>query len=88
MFTVLFVWVLGSHDGASPKHHLVLSQGACFVWEDVFNLPQVLCDVQSLTLYAAVSLLIVQINIISDEENLANLDQLDGYVERDGNQDL
>lgn len=26
-FTIFFVWVLGAHDGASAKHHLVLSEG-------------------------------------------------------------
>lgn len=73
-FTILFVWVLIAHDGASPKHHLVLSKGASLVWEDVFNLTQVLCDIQGLALHAAVGLLIIQIYVISDEEDLANLD--------------
>lgn len=82
------MWVLGAHDGASTKHHLVLCEGAGLVWEDVFNLPQVLRDVQGLTLHSAVCILVVQINVISDEEDLTNLYQLDGHVEGDGNQDL
>lgn len=82
------MWVLIAHDGTSPKHHLVLSKGASLVGEDVFNLTQVLCDLQGLTLQAAVGLLIIQIDIISDEEDLTNLDQLNGNVEGDGNQDL
>lgn len=86
--TILLVWVLGAHDGASAKHHLVLSEGASLVWEDVFDLSQVLCDVQGLTLDATVCLLIVQINVIRDEEDLTNLHQLNGHVEGDGNQDL
>ncbi len=87
-FTILFVRVLGAHDGASAKHHLVLSEGASLVWEDVFNLSQVLGDVQGLALHAAVRLLIVQIDVIGDEEDLTNLHQLNGHVEGDGDQDL
>lgn len=87
-FTVLFVWVLCARDGAPAKHHLVLSEGAGLVREDVFNLAQILCDVQSLTLHTAVCLLIVQINVIGDEEDLADLHQLNGHIEGDRNQDL
>lgn len=79
------MWVLGAHDGASAEHHLVLCEGASLVREHVFNLPQVLGDVEGLTLHTAVCLLVVQINVISDEEDLTNLHQLDGYVEGDGN---
>lgn len=86
--TVLFVWVLCAHDGASAEHHLVLRQSASLVWEDVFDLPQVLRDVQGLALDAAVGLFIVQIHVISDEEDLADLHQLNGDVEGNGNQDL
>lgn len=86
--TILFVWVLCAHDGASAKHHLVLCQSTSLVWEDVFDLPQVLRDVQGLALDAAVGLFIVQIHVISDEEDLADLHQLNGDVEGDGNQDL
>lgn len=86
--TILLVWVLGAHDGASAKHHLVLSEGARLIWEDVLDLSQVLCDVQGLTLDAAVRLLIIQVNIVHDEKDLTNLHQLNGNVEGDGNQDL
>lgn len=86
--TVLLVRVLSAHDGASAKHHLVLRQSASFVREDVFNLPQVLRDVQGLALDTAVGLFVVQIQVISDKEYLADLHQLNGDVEGDGNQDL
>lgn len=82
------MWVLSAHDGASAKHHLVLGEGASLVREDVFDLSQVLGDVQGLTLHAAVCLLIVQIGVISDEEDLTDLHQLNGHIEGDGNQDL
>ncbi len=29
--TIFFVWILSAHDGASAKHHLVLSEGASLV---------------------------------------------------------
>lgn len=80
--------VLGAHDGASAKHHLVLCQSPGLVREDVLDLPQVLRDVQGLALDAAVGLLVVQIHVIRDEEDLADLHQLNGDVEGDGNQDL
>lgn len=82
------MWVLGAHDGASAEHHLVLRQSAGLVREDVLDLAQVLRDVQGLALDAAVGLFVVQIDIVRDEEELADLHQLDGDVERDGNQDL
>lgn len=80
--------VLSAHDGAPAEHHLVLRQSASFVREDVLDLPQVLRDVEGLTLDAAVALFIVQVHVISDEENLADLHHLNGDVEGDGNQDL
>lgn len=82
------MWVLSAHDGASAEHHLVLRQSASFVREDVLDLPQVLRDVEGLTLDAAVALFVVQVHVISDEEDLADLHHLNGDVEGDGNQDL
>lgn len=52
------------------------------------DLSQVLCDVQGLALDAGVRLLIVQIDVVGDEEDLANLHQLNGQVEGDGDQNL
>lgn len=80
--------VLRAHDGATSKNHLVLGERACLVGEDVLNLSQVLCNVQSFTLYSAVCLLIIKVYVIRDEENLANLHQLNGNIEGDWDQDL
>lgn len=79
---------LCAHDGASAEHHLVLREGARLVGEDVVDLPEVLCDVQSSTLHAAVCLLVIQVSVINDKEDLTNLHQLNGQVEGDGYQDL
>lgn len=82
------MWVLDAHDGTSAKHHLVFSEGACLVREDVLNLSQVLRDVECFTLHATVCPLIIQVNVISDEEDLADLHQLDGHIQGDRNQHL
>lgn len=82
------MWVLSTHDGASAKHHLVLGEGARLVREYVFNLSQVLCDVERLTLDLTVCFLIIEVYVIGDEEDLTDLDQFNGHIEGDGNQDL
>lgn len=87
-FTVLLVRVLRAHDGAPAEHHLVLGESARLVGEDVLDLPQVLGDVQRLALDVRVRLLVVEVRIVGDEEDLADLHQLDGQVERDGDHDL
>lgn len=73
--------VFSSHYSAAAEHHFVLSQSPGLVWEDVLDLPQVLCDIKSTTLDPRVLLLIIQVQVLSDEEHLANLHQLDGQVE-------
>lgn len=87
-FTVLLVRVLRAHDGAPAEHHLVLGESAGLVGEDVLDLPQVLGDVERLALDVRVRLLVVEVRIVGDEEDLADLHQLDGQVERDGDHDL
>lgn len=80
--------VLCTHDTASPEYHLVLGKSACLVRKDILDLPEVLCDIERSALHAPVCLLIIQVDIISDEEDLPHFDQLDAHIERDGNQHL
>lgn len=79
--TVILMREFSSHYGAAPEHHFILSQRPCLVREDILDLPQVLCDIKSATLDPRVLLLIIQVQVLSDEEHLANLYQLDGQVE-------
>lgn len=77
-----------ARHSAPSENHLILSQRAGFVREDILDLPQVLRDVQSPALQLGVGLLVVQLQVLVDEVHLAHLDDLDGDVERNGDQDL
>lgn len=87
-FTILLVRVLRAHDGAPAEHHLVLGESARLVGEDVLDLAQILGDVQRFALDAGVRILVVQVGVVGDEEDLTDLHQFDGQVERDGDHDL
>lgn len=86
--TVSVVRVLDSGHGAAPEHHLVLGERSRLIGEDVLHLAEVLGDVQSSALQVRVRLLVVQVQVLVDEVNLADLHDLDGDEERDGDQHL
>lgn len=80
--------VLHARHGAAAEHHLVIRERAGFVGEDVLHLPEVLGDVERTTLKVGVALLIVQLGVLVDEVNLADLHDFDGHEQRDGDQHL
>lgn len=86
--TVFFMAVVKPCHTAPPKHHLILSKGPCLIGKEVLNLPKVLGDVQGSALNGRIHFLIVEIYIALDEIDLAELHDLDGHVERNGDQDL
>ena len=77
-----------AHDGTTSEHHLVLGQRSCFVGEDVLDLTQVLSDVEGSTLNGQVSLFIIQVKVVVQEEDLPELHQLNGHVQGDWDQYL
>lgn len=79
--TVILVREFSSHYSTAPEHHFILSQCPRLVREDILDLSQVLCDIKSTALDPRVLLLIIQVQVLSDEEHLANLYQLNGQVE-------
>lgn len=86
--TVVDVRILHAEDAAAAEHHLVLRQGSRLVGEQVLDLAQVLGDVEGPALDPGVQLLVVQVQVVVDEVDLAQLHKLDGHVERDGDQHL
>ena len=68
--------VVHSPYGAAFKLHLVFSQRASLVREDVLNLSQVFRDVEGSALHPFVRLLVVQLQILGDEVDLTQLHQL------------
>lgn len=86
--TVFLVRILAAHDGAAPEHHLVLSQRPRLVREEVLDLAQVLRDVEGPALNGRIGLFVVQVEVIVQEEDLAELHQLDGHVQGDRDQHL
>lgn len=73
---------------APPKHHLILSKGSRLIRKEVLNLPKVLSDVQSSALDGRIHFLIVEVYVALDEIDLPKLHNLDGHIERNGDQDL
>ena len=73
---------------APPKHHLILSEGSCLIRKEVLNLPKVLSDVQGSALNGRIHFLVVEIYITLDEIDLPKLHDLNGHIERNGDQDL
>ena len=86
--TIFLVRIFAAHDSATPKHHLVLSQRPRLVREDILDLAQVLSDVEGSTLDGQISLFIVQVKVILQEEDLPKLHQLNGYIQGDWDQHL
>ena len=86
--TVLMMRVLGSSDGAASEQHAVLGQSSGLVRKDVLDLAQVLRDVQGPALNARVQSLVVEVQVVLDEIDLAQFDDLDGHIEGDGDQHL
>ena len=86
--TVRIVRIFYASHSAPSENHLILCQSASFIREDILDLPQVLRDVQSPALQLGVGLLIVQLQVLVDEVHLAHFNDLDGDVERNGDQDL
>lgn len=80
--------IFNSIDTAAAKHHLVLCQSSRLIREQILDLTQVLGDVEGPALDPAVQLLIVQGEVIVNEIDLAQFHNLNGHVERDGNQHL
>lgn len=75
--TIGIMGVFHPGHGAAAEHHLVFRQRARLVREDVLHLAQILCDVQGSALQVRVRLLVVQIRVLMDEVNLADLDYFD-----------
>ena len=75
-------------DGALLELHDVLGQGAGLVGEDVLDLTEVVRDAPRLGRARVVDAVVVHVRVAVDEENLGQLDQLDGDVQRDGHQVL
>lgn len=86
--TIFLVRILAAHDGATSEHHLVLCQGPRLIGEDVLDLAQVLRDIEGSTLNGQIGLFIIQVKVIVQEEHLPELHQLNGDVQRDGDQHL
>lgn len=80
--------ILAAHDGTTPEHHLVLGQRPRLVGEDVLDLAQVFSDVEGSTLNGHISLLIIQVKVVVQEEDLPELHQLNGHIQGDGDQHL
>ncbi len=79
MLACLTIGIMGVFypcHSAAAKHHLVLSQRACLVREDVLHLAEVLGDVKSSALQVRVCLLVIQLRVLMDEVHLADLDDL------------
>lgn len=86
--TIFLVRILAAHDSATPEDHLVLSQCPRLVREDILDLAQVLSDVEGSTLNGQISLFIIQVKVIVQEEDLPELHQLNGYIQGDWDQHL
>lgn len=86
--TVGVVRVLDARHRAAPEHHLVLCQRARLVREYVLHLAQILGDVEGAALQVRIRLLVVKLHILVNDVYLANLHDLDGDEEGDGDQNL
>lgn len=86
--TVGVVRVLHARHDAAPEDHPVLGEGAGLVGEDVLDLAQVLGDVERPALQLGARLGVMQLHVLVDEVHLAHLDDLDGHVQGDGDQNL
>ena len=75
------VRVVHSSYSAALKLHLVFCQRACLVREDVLNLSQVFGDVEGPALHPFVWLLVIQLQILGDEVDLAQLHQLHRHIQ-------
>lgn len=73
---------------AATKHHLILGQRPRLVREQVLDLTQVLCDVESPALDPAVQLVVVQVHVIVDEVDLTQFYNLNRDVQRNGDEHL
>lgn len=80
--------VLHPKDTAAAEHHLILRQSSCLVGEQVLDLTQVLSDVEGPALDPGVQLLVVKGQVVVDEVDLAQFHDLDGHVQRNGDQHL
>lgn len=88
VLTIFLVRVLNPINTAAAEHHLVLRQSSRLISEEVLDLAQVLRDVQGPTLNPGIQLLVVQRQVIVDEVDLTQLHNLNGHVQRDGDQHL
>lgn len=75
-------------DAATAEHHLVLGQSSSLIGEQVLDLPQILRDVEGPALDSGVQLLVVQGEVILDEVDLPQFHNLNGHVQRDGDEHL
>lgn len=88
ILTVSIMRVLHPRHGAATEHHLVVRQRARLVRKDVLHLAQILSDIQSPALQVRVRLLVIQIHVLMDEVDLADLHDLNRHEEGDGYQHL
>lgn len=76
--------VIHTTDTATLKLHFVLRQSASLVCENILDLTQIFCDVQSPALHGLVRLLVIELDVLGDEVDLSEFDQLHGHIQREG----
>lgn len=80
--------ILHPKDATAAEHHPVFCESSCLVREQVLNLSQVLSDIEGPTLDPGIQLLIVKGQVIVDEVDLTQFHNLNGHIQRNGNQHL
>lgn len=88
VLTIFLMRVFHPEDTAAAEHHLVLCQSSRLIGEQVLDLTQVLSDVEGPALDPGVQLLVVQGQVVVDEVDLAQFHDLNGHVQRNGDQHL
>lgn len=88
ILTIFFMRIFHPIYTAAAEHHLVLCQSSRLIREQILDLTQVLSDVEGPALDPGVQLLVIQGQVVVDEVDLAQLHNLNGHVERDGDQHL
>lgn len=88
ILTIFFMRIFHPIYTAAAEHHLVLCQSSRLIREQILDLTQVLSDVEGPALDPGVQLLVIQGQVVVDEVDLAQLHNLNGHVERNGDQHL
>ncbi len=80
--------VIDSIDDGAFEDHLVLSESARFVAKDVFNLTEILGNVEGMHLDTPISHGVVEADVVVHEEDLEELHAFNGYVQGEGDHSL